>query len=789
MTQPESPDGVRIPLSRSQQNIYNGVLQDSDPTLYLIGRSYRFHRLEVAEFLTALTATIASNPIQLCVLDPSQTSDGYPDLVRRLQAADIVRVLAYEDRVAHEGREAHTGAVELPRTWLPDIAAKPLVRYTVYTDEAGLVCGLDVHSHHILLDGGGTGIVENDLGRFLEGKPGVEIPGIAEALNGVAKAHLREASKVDESFERLGKVVQHELAVEAHRGGYGQTADDVPGAAAKGVLQESVTISGTSYDAIHSLSERRQVPLNILVAAAAVVVDASLRQSTESLLVHPVDNRFGDPELNVATCLVNSVAQSFRFPAFASVRDVVRALDRGYVTAVRRRWLREEQYRRMYLATNRTSHVEALTLNFLPEPCGPALRPFLSGVPVTTDIGPVESMTVTSVLDEEQRTLNLLIWNRADLSERAPQPRIAERIAATLGSMTAYWDNPIAMVVDEWFGITDDGALRPDDQPAELQEPRVPAWFVNSAGGVSPCRDGRRYIDPWIAWLVQNGAEPGDVLVFTDDNTDRTTDLLIACHLAGCAYSVCDNADQVAQRASIIAGHSDGISTHVIDTGATALAEDLDLDVQGLIDSRLEQVSGDSGLADKTAYIMPTSGSTGLPKLVCVTHESLAVFCHAVKRAYGWGSHDIILQCAPLTSDISVEEVFGGALSGARLIRSPAMKSGDLQALARDLVTYAPTVIDLPTAVWHLLCDDAEAIDAIRGSQLRQIVIGGEAIRSSAVDTWIEAVTAQHIALISSYGPTETTVIVTYLPIARDGSILEGGARLRLGRPLVPGSV
>src|SRR5581483_10987496 len=131
----------------------------------------------------------------------------------------------------------------------------------------------------------------------------------------------------------------------------------------------------------------KQVPLNVLVAAAAVAVDASLRQSTEGLLVHPVDNRFGDPDLNVASCLVNSVAHAVRFSPFASVQDVVRMLDRGYVKAVRRRWFREEHYRQMYLAINRTSHVEALTLNFIRQPCAPDLRPFLSEAPVAMDIG------------------------------------------------------------------------------------------------------------------------------------------------------------------------------------------------------------------------------------------------------------------------------------------------------------------------------------------------------------------------------------------------------------------
>ncbi|MEI7714533.1 MAG: AMP-binding protein [Mycobacterium sp.] len=783
MTPPDDPQVPRIALSRSQQNIYNGVLQDSDPDLYLIGRRYRFRQQELPPFLAALEATILNNPVQLCVLEAPLAGAGYPDLLLRLQVGDIVRVRS--DGEYQTDRE--DGG--LIRTWDSGILATPLVRYTVRTDEHGCVSGLDVHTHHIVVDGGATGLIEADLARNLAAGSSDEVPSATEGLTKLADAHRREASKAEEALQRFGDLVKKELTDEAHHGGYGQSSNDTVGTAAKGVLRESVRISGAAYDAILALSEEKQVPLNVLVAAAAVAVDASLRQSTEGLLVHAVDNRFGEPDLNVASCLVNSVAHSVRFPPFASFQDVVRILDRGYVKAVRRRWLREEQYRRMYLAINRTSHVESLTLNFLREPCAPELRSYLLEPPATTDIGPVESMTVASVLDEEQRILNLGIWNRADLPERSTPSGVAERIAVALESMTAMWHNPIAMTVGEWLEVGAEGDCHRTDQLVQEEQLLPPAWFLDRAGGVHRTLERRRDVYPWVAWLVQNGAEPGDVVVFTDDNTGKTIDLLIACHLAGCGYSVCDTAEELRSRADSISDHGDGLRTHIVDVADARLALVLEDELRELIDERIQQVTQDTALTTKTAYIMPTSGSTGKPKLVRVTHRSLALFSDAVRRAYGWGPHDTILQCAPLTSDISVEEIFCGALCGSELVRSTAMRAGDLQALAEDLLTKNPTVIDLPTAMWHLLCDDADALDAVRRSHLRQIVIGGEAIRPAAVDKWIDSTAAREISLISTYGPTETTVIATYLPIAYGGTFVASRARTRLGRPIVPNTV
>ncbi|MBP2451173.1 AMP-binding protein [Mycolicibacterium lutetiense] len=764
----EDPPAQRIPLSRSQQNIYNGVLRDHDPHLYLIGRRYRFEPTPPAEFLTALRKAILANPVQLCVLAASADAGGYPDLVPRLDVDDLVHVYRDDDSTV------------LASEWGSGILAKPLARYSVQLDGDGLVRRLDADAHHLLLDGGAIGIIEAHLGRFLAGGSQTDIAGVREGLTGVATAHRREAIRIDESRERLTTAVQRELA----EGSHGHPGAEQPVMAAKGILAESAVISGEAYREILNVADRENVPLNVLVAAAATAVDASIRHTTDSLLVHAVDNRFGDPDLDAATCLVNSVAQPVRFPAFASVADVVRTLDRGYVKAVRRRWLREEHYRRMYLAINRTTSVETLTLNFLREPCAPELSTFLAAAPVTMHIGPVEGMTVASVLDERRHTLTLNVWNRSDQLRQTVG--VAERISTALRSMATMWDLPLAMTVDEWCGIADDGTVAPAD---DRGDPLPPAWFLDRPAIIGEWRQRRLDIDCWISWLLQIHAEPGDVLVFTDDGTETTIDLLLACHLAGCGYSVCDSKDQLGVRAERISEYGHGISAHIVDVASAPVPQRLDEERRRQVTARIDEAATDPHLATRTAYVMPTSGSTGEPKLVQVNHGSLAAFCSGAARAYGWGPDDTVLQCAPLTSDISVEEIFGAALGGAAIVRSAALKAGDLQALISDLAAAGATIVDLPTSVWQLWCDDVDAMSLVGNSGLRQIVIGGEPIRSTAVDKWINTAGAENISLVSSYGPTEATVVVTYLPIIDRGQVLEPHARPRLGRPLTANAV
>lgn len=459
MTTAGTGRSIRVPLSRSQRNIYNGVVQDGDPALYLIGRRYRFQPLGLPALLSALDATIRANPVHLCVLEPGG-EDGYPVLAPRLRVDELIRVCT---------DDATDTAAQLKATWAPGLLGVPLVRYIVRTDDDGAVCGLDAYCHHLLLDGGGTAIIEGHLGGYLSGD--AEFISSAEGLRSLEQAHRREAALIDDALQRLTAAATVELRADAEN--HRRADSRPPGHAARGVPTESVVIEGADYAALLAACQAQRVPLNVLVAAAATAVDAGERGGTDALLVHAIDNRFGEPDLDVASCLVNSVPQQVRFAPFASVGDLVRSMDRGYVKALRRRWLREERYRRMYLAINRATGVDALTLNYLPQPCAPSLRPFLAEPPLTTDIGPIEGRTVAAIADEAAHRLQIAIWDRADLPTGAALSGIAEQIATVLKSFAANWDRPVALTVGKWQVLTTGGT----------HSPRAPAPRLNTAAG------------------------------------------------------------------------------------------------------------------------------------------------------------------------------------------------------------------------------------------------------------------------------------------------------------------
>ena len=174
----------------------------------------------------------------------------------------------------------------------------------------------------------------------------------------------------------------------------------------------------------------------------------------------------------------------------------------------------------------------------------------------------------------------------------------------------------------------------------------------------------------------------------------------------------------------------------------------------------------------QAAYILHTSGSTGQPKGVVVDHRALAGYTENAADAYGLSPDDRVLQFAPWTFDIAVEEIFPTLARGATLVLRSPETAGSIEAFSTFCTAQGITFTSLPTAFWHRL---AEGLDTWTPPKTLRVVIGGEKARPE----WVRAWRATGIPLIDTYGPTETTVVATRVPVAGAGSV--DGA---LGHPI-----
>jgi amino acid adenylation domain-containing protein len=204
-----------------------------------------------------------------------------------------------------------------------------------------------------------------------------------------------------------------------------------------------------------------------------------------------------------------------------------------------------------------------------------------------------------------------------------------------------------------------------------------------------------------------------------------------------------------------------------------------------IVDEIGREDSGDPekvGQVSDLAYVIYTSGSTGEPKGVMVPHRGLVQYVMDCRDRYGITSDDAVLQFASISFDTSAEEIYPCLLSGARLVlRDDTMLSSAgtfLQACAAKGIT----ILDLPTAYWHLITVELAAGEAAFWPSLRLVIIGGEAALPERVELWRRHA-PPHIRLANTYGPTETTIVATMHDLARENAPASIG-KVPIGKPV-----
>ncbi|MFH8753573.1 non-ribosomal peptide synthetase [Streptomyces rimosus] len=185
------------------------------------------------------------------------------------------------------------------------------------------------------------------------------------------------------------------------------------------------------------------------------------------------------------------------------------------------------------------------------------------------------------------------------------------------------------------------------------------------------------------------------------------------------------------------------------------------------------------------AYVIHTSGSTGKPKAVVVGREALASYVSALTRRYGLTNRDCALAFAQPWFDVSLEEILPTLCAGGSvlLLRAELPDAGAFVSLC---AARGVTVANLPTS--YFLAVRERLLDSLlqRRWEPRLLVLGGERLRSEAVQELCAATTAFGGSVLHAYGVTEATVTSTVHEVtAQDADRLHG--EVPLGHPL-PGT-
>jgi amino acid adenylation domain-containing protein/thioester reductase-like protein len=178
-------------------------------------------------------------------------------------------------------------------------------------------------------------------------------------------------------------------------------------------------------------------------------------------------------------------------------------------------------------------------------------------------------------------------------------------------------------------------------------------------------------------------------------------------------------------------------------------------------------------------YVIGTSGSTGQPKAVAVSHGSLACVIGELAAEYQIQPGDRVLQLAPPGVDTSVEQLLVALTRGATVMLPPAGTLAPAELLGY-LERERVTVADLTPAYWHRLLAAAEPDDR-RLRRLRLMITGGAP--AEPADCLAALAAAPGARLLNAYGLTETTITSALFDVSAHPEALGPPGPVPVGRP------
>ncbi|MGC5052492.1 amino acid adenylation domain-containing protein [Micromonospora sp. DT48] len=302
-------------------------------------------------------------------------------------------------------------------------------------------------------------------------------------------------------------------------------------------------------------------------------------------------------------------------------------------------------------------------------------------------------------------------------------------------------------------GLLHDGvvaqATRHPDRPAVIDADRTMSYgeLLVHANGVADA-------------LLKTGCRPGELVGITLDRSCHQLVAVLGTLLAGAVYVPVDPAHPPRRRAEII--ERAGIRLVLTDPGyATGPGTTSIVVATCPPAARPPEIPPVD--PDGLAYVIHTSGSTGVPKGVMISHRAALNTVADVNVRFDVGPDDRILGLSQLGFDLSVYDMFGPLSHGGCLVVPATDRRNDPSHLAALVVAHGVTIWNSVPAQMQLLVDYLTATPTPGLDALRLVLLSGDWIPVPLPDAVRRHLPAARV--VSLGGATEAAIWSIFHPI------------------------